>query len=314
MYPNYENNFNHESDPNFTQPESGAPQRPTEFIDIRPAKPKRQRRFAKTLAACLCCAVIGGVAGGAGVKLADGMGGAAPVSTVYEGSRPAVISTAAVDSKTVLSATEVYNANLPSVVGINGNVTTNIWGQTVKNAVSGSGFVISSDGYIITNYHVINGVSDISAFFSDGTSYDAQVVGGEEDNDIAGLKIDARNLRPVVLGDSSAIQIGEHVIGRCADVVCRDMEPLNIFVYADTLSKLARCQERAGKDEHLSEKEMLRKMKQIDRERMMYRALFTEGTWGRKESYHLCVNTSGREIKSLVPAIGEYGKLWFEQQ
>lgn len=104
------------------------------------------------------------------------------------------------------------------------------------------------------------------------------------------------------------------IIGRCADVVCRDMEPLNIFVYADTLSKLARCQERAGKDEHLSEKEMLRKMKQIDRERMMYRALFTEGTWGRKESYHLCVNTSGREIKSLVPAIGEYGKLWFEQQ
>lgn len=211
MYPNYENNFNHESDPNFTQPESGAPQRPTEFIDIKPAKPKRQRRFAKTLAACLCCAVIGGVAGGAGVKLADGMGGAAPVSTVYEGSRPTVISTAAVDSKSILSATEVYNANLPSVVGINGNVTTNIWGQTVKNAVSGSGFVISSDGYIITNYHVINGVSDISVFFSDGTSYDAQVVGGEEDNDIAVLKIDAQNLRPVVLGDSNAIQIGEHV-------------------------------------------------------------------------------------------------------
>ncbi|MBQ7839463.1 MAG: cytidylate kinase-like family protein [Lachnospiraceae bacterium] len=104
------------------------------------------------------------------------------------------------------------------------------------------------------------------------------------------------------------------IVGRCADVVCRDMKPLNIFVYADRLSKLARCQARAGENEHLSEKDMLRKMKQIDKERAAYRELFTEGSWGRKESYHLCVNTSGREIKTLVPAIGEYAKLWFEQK
>lgn len=104
------------------------------------------------------------------------------------------------------------------------------------------------------------------------------------------------------------------IIGRCADVVCRDMGPLNIFVYADSLSKLARCQARAGEGEHFTEKAMLRKMRQIDRERTAYRALFTENSWGRKESYHLCVNTSGREIKALVPAIGEYTKFWFEQQ
>lgn len=104
------------------------------------------------------------------------------------------------------------------------------------------------------------------------------------------------------------------IIGRCADMVCRDMGPLNIFVYADKLSKLARCQARASKDEHFSEKSMLRKMKEIDRGRSAYRALFTEGAWGRKESYHLCVNTSGREIKTLVPSIGEYAKQWFEQQ
>lgn len=104
------------------------------------------------------------------------------------------------------------------------------------------------------------------------------------------------------------------IVGRCADVVCRDMNPLNIFVYADKISKLARCQARAGEGEHLSEKEMLRKMKQIDRERAGYRELFTEEAWGHKESYHLCINTSGREIKTLVPAIGEYAKLWFGQQ
>lgn len=103
------------------------------------------------------------------------------------------------------------------------------------------------------------------------------------------------------------------IVGRCADVVCRDMHPFNIFVYADRISKLQRCEERADKNEHFSEKEMLRKMKQIDKERAAYRGLFTEDEWGRKESYHLCVNTSGREIKTLIPALAEYGRLWFEQ-
>ena len=104
------------------------------------------------------------------------------------------------------------------------------------------------------------------------------------------------------------------IVGRCADVVCRDMQPLNLFVYADKLSKLARCQARAAKTEALSEREMLRRMKQIDKDRAAYRELFTEAEWGRKESYHLCVNTSGKEIKALVPGIGEYAKAWFEQK
>lgn len=104
------------------------------------------------------------------------------------------------------------------------------------------------------------------------------------------------------------------IVGRCADVVCREWKPLNIFVYADKLSKLVRCQERVRDGEHFSEKDMLKKMKKIDKERAAYRALFTESDWGRKESYHLCVNTSGKEIKNMVPAIGEYAKRWFEQE
>lgn len=103
------------------------------------------------------------------------------------------------------------------------------------------------------------------------------------------------------------------IVGRCADVVCQDMRPFNIFVYADRISKLQRCESRAEEKEHYSEKMMLRKMKQIDKERATYRSLFTEEEWGRKESYHLCINTSGKEIKSLIPAIAAYAKLWFEQ-
>lgn len=82
------------------------------------------------------------------------------------------------------------------------------------------------------------------------------------------------------------------IVGRCADVICQEMNPLNIFVYANQVSKLARCQSRADENEHFSEKEMIRKMKQIDKERAAYRELSTEDTWGRKESYHLCINTS----------------------
>ena len=179
--------------------------------DEEPPKPKKKGGFGKIIGVGLCCAIIGGAVGGGGVWAASRLGNTA---TIYEGSRPSAVSLANVDGKTVLSAEEVYASNLESVVGVNGNVTTNVWGQTVKNAVSGSGFVISSNdtsSYILTNYHVIDGVTDITVFFSDGKSYDATLVGGEEENDIAVLKIEQGGLRPVVLGDSDAINVGENV-------------------------------------------------------------------------------------------------------
>ena len=104
------------------------------------------------------------------------------------------------------------------------------------------------------------------------------------------------------------------IVGRCADVVCRDMHPFNIFVYANRLSKLQRCKSRAEKEERYSEKEMLRKMKDIDKERAAYRGLFTEEEMGNIESYHLCVNTSGKEIKALIPALAAYVNAWFGQE
>lgn len=180
--------------------------------DAEPPKQKKKGGFGKFIAVGLCCAIIGGAVGGGGVWAINRFGGNS--TTIYEGTRPTAVSLANVDGKTVLSPEEVYASNLESVVGVNGNVTTNVWGQTVKNAVSGSGFVISSNdttSYILTNYHVIGGVSDITVFFADGKSYDATLVGGEEENDIAVLKIGQGNLQPVVLGDSDAINVGEPV-------------------------------------------------------------------------------------------------------
>ncbi|MGN0453201.1 MAG: AAA family ATPase [Ruminococcus sp.] len=103
------------------------------------------------------------------------------------------------------------------------------------------------------------------------------------------------------------------MVGRCADIILREMNPMNIFVYANRESKLKRCKNRAEENEHIAEKEMLRKMKQIDKERAAYRSLFTEEDWGRKESYHLCINTSDKDIKALIPAVTEYVRLWFGQ-
>lgn len=91
-------------------------------------------------------------------------------------------------------------------------VTTNYWGYTTQSAASGSGFIYSSDGYILTNFHVIESASSIKATLYDGTSYDAKLVGYDESNDIAVLKIDAENLTPVTIGDSDNLNVGDSVI------------------------------------------------------------------------------------------------------
>lgn len=103
------------------------------------------------------------------------------------------------------------------------------------------------------------------------------------------------------------------IVGRCADVILKHQNPFCMFIYADEKTKLQRCMERAPKGEDLSASELRRRIRKIDKERSAYRALFTEAKWGEKESFHLCINTSGKEIKALVPAVAEYIRLWYGQ-
>ena len=181
--------------------------------EAEPPKQKKRKGAARFVALGLCCALIGGLVGGGGVLAYNHFAGGS--TTIYQGSAPSVaVNLAQVDGHTVLTPEEIYAANLGAVVGVNGSVTTNVFGYTVKNAVSGSGFVISSNAtssYIVTNYHVINNVQDIKVFFANGDSYDATLVGGEEDNDIAVLRIEVGNLQTVTLGDSDALNVGENV-------------------------------------------------------------------------------------------------------
>lgn len=177
-----------------------------------PPRP-RKKKGGKLVALCLVCAIVGGIAGGAGVAAATGSF-SKDQSTIYEGTRPTtVVDVSNVTGKEPLTAPEIYATYVGSTVGITTEiVTTNGWGQPVSQAAAGSGFVITEDGYILTNYHIIEDADSIQVSFVDGTTYDATLVGGESENDIAVLKIDATGLTPVIIGDSDNVKVGEQVV------------------------------------------------------------------------------------------------------
>lgn len=102
------------------------------------------------------------------------------------------------------------------------------------------------------------------------------------------------------------------IVGRCGDIILKEFNPMNIFVYADRESKVGRCLERAKGGENYSHKDVERKIKEIDRSRAELYKLFTETKWGHKEGYHLCVNTTNKEIKDLVEPLASYIRTWFQ--
>ena len=179
---------------------------------------KRPGRFTKrAIALLLACVVVGGAAGAGGAAAYQQF--AKPDTVVYQGERPTVDVDTVANSNggQPMTPEQLYAANLASCVGITVSTTlVNIFGQTTTSAASGSGFVLTQDGYIVTNYHVIEDAVDdssvsIEVSFADGTQYTATLVGGEQDNDVAVLKIDATGLQPVTLGDSEQLVVGETV-------------------------------------------------------------------------------------------------------
>lgn len=116
------------------------------------------------------------------------------------------------DSGKTLTAQEVYGINVDAVCGIATEVTTNVFGQTASTAVVGSGFVLTEDGYVVTNNHVVEGTDNVSVKLHDGSTYLAEVVGGDSLSDVALLKIEAEGLSHVAVGDSDAIAVGEGCI------------------------------------------------------------------------------------------------------
>ncbi len=111
-----------------------------------------------------------------------------------------------------MTPAQVYASQVRAVAGIRTESTaTNVFGQKSSIASSGSGFVITPDGYVVTNYHVVEGANSITVSLYSGEDYPAEVIGGYAENDIALLKIAAENLPYAVLGRSEPLFVGEQV-------------------------------------------------------------------------------------------------------
>ena len=183
-------------------------------------KEKKSMSAGKVVALALCCSILGGILGFGGSILANYLTNdgetifSKPETTeIQEGVRQeTTININEIDTSKVMTAAEVYAKNVNSTVGITTSITTNFWGYQTTSAASGSGFVLTKDGYILTNFHVIESSSAITVSMYNGESYDAELVGYDESNDIAVLKVNAENLTPVVLGDSDKLNVGDDVV------------------------------------------------------------------------------------------------------
>lgn len=95
------------------------------------------------------------------------------------------------------------------------------------------------------------------------------------------------------------------IVGRCADVIASKFNPVKIFVYADEQSKLERCRARAQEGENLSDKQLLKSFKEIDKGRAKLHDLLASAPWGARECYDLMLNTSRTEITKIIKPLSD---------
>ncbi len=111
------------------------------------------------------------------------------------------------------STSEIVKKTADSVVEISTeSVVTGSFAQQYVQQGAGSGVIISQDGYILTNNHVINGANSVKVRLRDGTEYDATIIGSDSDNDIALLKVSVTGLSPATFGDSNSLAVGDYVV------------------------------------------------------------------------------------------------------
>ena len=210
-----------------TTPSAGEPARSTPETVTYTAPvyhapaPVRKKSFfrrtgTKVAALLLTVAVVAGLCGYGGAALAarSDSDEDESVTNVRQSSRGAVdVVVKRVDGNTLMTPAEVYASAVNSVVSINSTTrSTNVFGQPVESASAGSGFIITSDGYIVTNHHVVKGATSVQVTLYSGETYDAQVVGGDSDYDVAVLKIKASGLQAVTLGSSTDLNVGDTVL------------------------------------------------------------------------------------------------------
>lgn len=188
--------------------------------DTTAIKPKNTKMLGTIVVIALICSILGSLVGAGcmylsvkNLKTEASNIEESQTTTILEGIRDnVVLSTSQINTNALMTQSEVYAANVNSTVGITTSITTNYWGYPTTSAASGSGFILSTDGYILTNYHVIENSNAITVTLYNGSTYEATLVGYDEDNDIAVLKVEASDLVPVILGNSDQINVGDEVV------------------------------------------------------------------------------------------------------
>ncbi len=175
-----------------------------EALEIKEAKPKKTKgKFTQYLLVSILSLGFGFTGG----YIANEIN---PKEVIYE--TKSIIEHTTVNTDN-MSVQEVVAVVQDSVVQINVKVsTTGFLGQKTVQDSAGSGVIITADGYIVTNNHVIDGASEISVVLKDGSEYTASVVGSDTKSDLAVIKIDATDLTVATLGDSDNILVGDTAI------------------------------------------------------------------------------------------------------
>lgn len=184
---------------------------------MRKAKQPKEHQSHPVLTIVLA-ALVGLGAGFGGGYLATSQNSSSSGKTTIVYATPESSETASTTASTssgTLTVNQVATLASPMVVEIQTEVSTTTYGffgGTYTSQAAGSGVIISDDGYIITNNHVVEDATKVSVTLSDGTSYDAQIVGADSKSDIAVIKIEATGLTAAVIGDSDSIQVGDTAI------------------------------------------------------------------------------------------------------
>lgn len=216
-----ENNLYHFSyrDPNaesHTESAAGSTVEPAAepVVTGTPVQPKKHHGgVGRVVALILSCAVISAACGFGGAILAQNSSRTGKTTVQQSNRTAATVSVKKVDGQTLMTPSEVYASTVNSVVSINCSaVSTNIFGQQTESASSGSGFIYTADGYIVTNQHVVANASSINVTLYNGDTYPATLVGSDSDYDVAVLKIDAKDLPAVTLGSSTDVNVGDTVL------------------------------------------------------------------------------------------------------
>lgn len=186
--------------------------------------PKVMQRFwVKALCMCMVCALLGGLVGGgitamyfhrshspANEQSADAL------PTPYNSLAPNGIAPNSPAPVGSMTPSQIYDNACGEVVGVTTEVTySNMFGMTVSQPVSGTGFFISENGYVLTNYHVVEYAvlynQPAKVITHDGNRYEGVIVGYDSDNDIAVLQVNATGLEHAALGNSDSIRVGDSV-------------------------------------------------------------------------------------------------------